>query len=150
MAEITTCGRRDFEIEETLSTVLRERLGFTGVRVSCSQGACGACTILLNGKSALSCMMLAVEADGCDITTIEGIPADDPIVEAFANETDHGYGTAMHADFALRGLFLRQKAFLQTILILPMKRSGTDFRGMCADAAPIRGSSMLFRRSAEL
>lgn len=103
---------RDFEITETLSTVLRERLGFTGVRVSCNQGACGACTILLNGKSALSCMMLAVEADGCDITTIEGIPADDPIIEAFAKETDHGYGTAMQCGFCTPGFVLETKSLL--------------------------------------
>ncbi|MCI9597110.1 MAG: (2Fe-2S)-binding protein [Firmicutes bacterium] len=103
---------RDFEITETLSTVLRERLGFTGVRVSCNQGACGACTILLNGKSALSCMMLAVEADGCDITTIEGIPADDPIIEAFAKETDPGYGTAMQCGFCTPGFVLETKSLL--------------------------------------
>ena len=103
---------RDFEVTETLSTVLRERLGFTGVRVSCNQGACGACTILLNGRSALSCMMLAVEADGCDITTIEGIPADDPVIKAFAEETDPGYGTAMQCGFCTPGFVLETKSLL--------------------------------------
>lgn len=103
---------KDFEVEEALSTVLRERLGFTGVRVSCNQGACGACTVLINGKSALSCMMLAVEADGCDITTIEGIAADDPVIEAFANETDHGYGTAMQCGFCTPGFVLETKSLL--------------------------------------
>ncbi len=103
---------RDFEVTETLSTVLRERLGFTGVRVSCNQGACGACTILYNGKSALSCMMLAVDADGGDIVTIEGIPADDPIIQAFAEETDPGYGTVMQCGFCTPGFVLETKSLL--------------------------------------
>ncbi len=103
---------RDFEVTETLSTVLRERLGFTGVRVSCNQGACGACTILLNGKSALSCMMLAVAADGCDITTIEGLDADDPVIKAFAEESEPGYGTAMQCGFCTPGFVLETKSLL--------------------------------------
>ena len=103
---------RDYEVTETLSTVLRERLGFTGVRVSCNQGACGACTILLNGKSVLSCMMLAVEADGCDITTIEGLDADDPVIKAFTEESDPGYGTAMQCGFCTPGFVLETKSLL--------------------------------------
>jgi len=103
---------RDFEVTETLSTVLRERLGFTGVRVSCNQGACGAWTILLNGKSALSCMILAVDADGSDIITIEGLPADDPIVKAFAEEADPGYGTTMQCGFCTPGFVLEAKSLL--------------------------------------
>ena len=62
--DYTLIPGKDFEVTETLSELLRERLGFTGVRLSCKQGACGACTVLLNGRSVLSCMMLAVEADG--------------------------------------------------------------------------------------
>ena len=69
---------RDFEESDMLSVLLRERLGLTGVRVSCEQGACGACTVLLNGKSVLSCMMPAVEADGADIMTIEALDGSDP------------------------------------------------------------------------
>jgi len=103
---------RDFEVTESLSTVLRERLGFTGVRVSCNQGGCGACTVLMNGKSVLSCMMLAVEADGSEITTIEGIPADDPIIAAFAEESDPGYGTAMQCGFCTPGFVLETKSLL--------------------------------------
>lgn len=57
-------------------------------------------------------MMLAVEADGCDITTIEGIPADDPIIEAFAKETDPGYGTAMQCGFCTPGFVLETKSLL--------------------------------------
>lgn len=103
---------RDFEVTETLSTVLRERLGFTGVRVSCNQGACGACTVLLNGRSVLSCMMLAVEADGCEITTIEGLDAEDPVIKAFAEESDPGYGTAMQCGFCTPGFVMETKSLL--------------------------------------
>lgn len=103
---------RDFEVSETLSTVLRERLGYTGVRVSCEQGACGACTILLNGKSALSCMLLAVDADGSEITTIEALPADDPVITAFEEQCEPGYGTAMQCGFCTPGFVLETKSLL--------------------------------------
>ncbi|MBQ6370441.1 MAG: (2Fe-2S)-binding protein [Firmicutes bacterium] len=110
--DYTLIPGKDFEVTETLSELLRERLGFTGVRLSCKQGACGACTVLLNGRSVLSCMMLAVEADGCEITTIEGLPADDPVILAFANETDPGYGTAMQCGFCTPGFVLETKSLL--------------------------------------
>jgi aerobic-type carbon monoxide dehydrogenase small subunit (CoxS/CutS family) len=117
--ELTINGRyyklydgRDFEISETLSTVLRERLGYTGVRVSCEQGACGACTILLNGKSALSCMTFAIDADGCEITTIEALNADDPVIRSFAEQCEPGYGTAMQCGFCTPGFVLEAKGFL--------------------------------------
>ncbi len=56
-----------------LSDFLREDLGLTGTHVGCEQGVCGACTILVDGASVRSCIMLAVQADGAEITTIEGI-----------------------------------------------------------------------------
>lgn len=118
--ELTINGRyyklypdRDFEVSETLSTLLRERLGYTGVRVSCNQGACGACTILLNGKSALSCMLLAVEADGCEITTIEALTANDPVIKAFAEQCEPGYGTATQCGFCTPGFVLETKSLLE-------------------------------------
>ena len=54
----------DFHPTDTLASVLRDRLGYTGLKVACDQGACGACTVLLDGRAVLSCMMLALEADG--------------------------------------------------------------------------------------
>ena len=63
---------RDLESMTTLSTLLRDRLGYTGLKVSCDEGACGACTVIMDGKAVLSCMLLAVEANGRDILTIEG------------------------------------------------------------------------------
>lgn len=103
---------KDFEAEDSLSKVLRERLGYTGVRVSCEQGACGACTVLLNGESVLSCMMLAIDADGTEITTIEGLPEDDPVIEAFVEMNEPNYGTAMQCGFCTPGFVMETHSLL--------------------------------------
>lgn len=66
---------RNIEVRpnELLADVLRERLGLTGTKTGCEAGECGACTVLINGKPALSCLTLAIECDGKEILTIEGI-----------------------------------------------------------------------------
>lgn len=58
---------------ETLANVLREQLGLTGTKIMCDEGACGACAVLIGGKPVLSCLTLAVECEGKDILTIEGL-----------------------------------------------------------------------------
>lgn len=58
---------------EMLVNVLREKLGYVGTNKVCSQGICGACTVLVDGKAATSCLLLAVQADGCEVTTVEGL-----------------------------------------------------------------------------
>jgi xanthine dehydrogenase YagT iron-sulfur-binding subunit len=60
----------------SLLDLLRERLHLTGTKVGCNQGACGACTVIVDGKRVLSCLTLAAQADGRDVTTIEGLGAD--------------------------------------------------------------------------
>jgi aerobic-type carbon monoxide dehydrogenase small subunit (CoxS/CutS family) len=73
---LTVNGRRwsgDVPPRLTLSDFLRDRLGLTGTHVGCEQGVCGACTVLADGKAVRSCLMLAVQADGMDLTTIEGM-----------------------------------------------------------------------------
>ena len=81
--------RREAEVEPRLLLVyfLRETLGLTGTNVGCDTTSCGACTVLLNGKSVKSCNILAVQADGAEITTIEGLAGSDgrlhPLQEAF-------------------------------------------------------------------
>ncbi len=67
--------RRELSLEprELLVYVLRERLGLTGTTVGCDTSSCGACTVLVNGESVKSCTMLGVQADGLEITTIEGL-----------------------------------------------------------------------------
>ena len=63
----------EVEPREILLDVLRERLQLTGSKLVCGHGECGACTVILNGRTVYSCMMLAIEADGAKITTIEGL-----------------------------------------------------------------------------
>ena len=77
----------------TLLRVLRDEIGLTGTKRSCQTGECGACTVLVDGKPAPSCLMLAMQADGREITTIEGLSRGDelhPIQEAFIE--NHGKG----------------------------------------------------------
>ena len=70
----------------TLLDALRDRLGLTGTKKGCDQGACGACTVLVDGKRVLSCLTLAAQCDGREVTTIEGLSSDGglhPVQEAF-------------------------------------------------------------------
>jgi aerobic carbon-monoxide dehydrogenase small subunit len=103
---------RDLAPNTTLSWLLRERLGHTGLKVSCDEGACGACTVIMDGKAVLSCMMLAVEADGHEILTIEGLPAGDPVVAAFAQQCEPGYGTALQCGYCTPGFVMAARALL--------------------------------------
>jgi aerobic carbon-monoxide dehydrogenase small subunit len=79
-------------VRVTLADFLRHQLGLTGTHLGCEHGVCGACTILVDGRSARSCLMLAVQADGAEIMTVEGIAPDDqtlhPLQEAFRD--NHG------------------------------------------------------------
>ena len=88
--ELTVNGERhEVEVEprKLLADVLRQDLGLTGLNLGCSHGVCGSCTVLLDGATARSCILFAVQADGAEITTIEGIaPSNEemhPIQEAF-------------------------------------------------------------------
>jgi carbon-monoxide dehydrogenase small subunit len=76
----------------TLADFLRDRLDLTGTHLGCEHGVCGACTVLVDGASVRSCLMLAAQADGHAVTTVEGLAADDgdlhPAQRAFAEE--HG------------------------------------------------------------
>jgi carbon-monoxide dehydrogenase small subunit len=81
-------ARHELELEprELLVYVLRERLGLTGTNVGCDTTSCGACTVLVNGESVKSCTMLGVQADGLEITTIEGLAQNGelhPVQQAF-------------------------------------------------------------------
>jgi aerobic carbon-monoxide dehydrogenase small subunit len=102
----------DLSPATTLSYLLREKCGFTGLKVSCDEGACGACTVIQDGIAVLSCMVLAVEADGHDVLTIEGLPKDDPVVVAFAEQSEPGYGTAMQCGYCTPGFVMTARAFL--------------------------------------
>ena len=73
---VTVNGRRheaEVETRYTLADFLRQQLGLTGTHLGCEHGVCGACTVLLDGHSVRACLMLAVQANGHEITTVEGI-----------------------------------------------------------------------------
>jgi aerobic carbon-monoxide dehydrogenase small subunit len=106
-------GSRPGQVEpqHTLSFTLRETLGLTGTRVSCDHGACGACTVIIDGRAILSCKTLTVECDGKEITTIEGLRdqrtgALDPLQQAFIDET------AFQCGFCTPGIIMTAKALL--------------------------------------
>jgi len=94
---------------EILLNVLRDRLHLTGTKYGCGIGECGACTVLLNGRTVLSCQMLAVQADSSEIVTIEGLEKNgalDPLQEAFLEEG------AVQCGFCTPGMVLTAKELL--------------------------------------
>ncbi len=99
------------EVRRTLSDFLREDLGLTGTHLGCEHGVCGACTVEMDGQAVRSCLMLAVQADGADITTIEGLTNADgslsPLQQAFHDS--HGFQCA----FCAPGFLLTAKCLLQ-------------------------------------
>jgi len=81
-----TLYEKKVEARKTLADFLRDDLGLTGTHLGCEHGVCGACTVILNGRSARSCLMLAVQADGAEILTVEGLASGDslhPIQQSF-------------------------------------------------------------------
>lgn len=106
--------RRSFEAEpqETLLHLLREKARLTGVKCGCELGECGACTVIYNGRAVNSCCVLAEQADGSDVVTIEGIGTADephPLQQAFM---DAG---AIQCGFCTPGMILSAKALLDRV-----------------------------------
>lgn len=102
---------RSLEVEPrlTLLEAVREGLGFTGAKLGCDIQVCGACTLLLNGKPVSACSVLALDADGCEVLTIEGLSRRDglhPLQEAFME-----FG-ALQCGYCTSGFILTAKALL--------------------------------------
>ncbi len=96
--------------KETLVNVLRDRLGLVGTNKDCEMGICGACTVLLEGRPVSSCLLLAVQADGSAITTVEGVERDGKlhrIQEAFLR---HG---AVQCGYCTPGFIMTAAALLE-------------------------------------
>ncbi|SDG73085.1 carbon-monoxide dehydrogenase small subunit [Bradyrhizobium sp. Rc2d] len=85
----TKYDESDVEPRLLLSDFLRETLGLTGTHVGCEHGVCGACTVLVNGDSVRSCLMLAVQANGAEITTVEGLGTPDVLNELQGQFREH-------------------------------------------------------------
>ncbi len=97
------------EPRELLVYVLRERLGLTGTNVGCDTSACGSCTVLVNGESVKSCTMLGVQADGLEITTIEGLAENGvfhPVQQAFHEQH------ALQCGYCTPGMVMATVSFL--------------------------------------
>jgi carbon-monoxide dehydrogenase small subunit len=102
---------KDVNPWHTLAHTLRETLGLTGTKIACDHGACGSCTVLIDGEPVLSCMTLTVECDGKSITTIEGLKDQetgelDPLQQAFIDNT------AFQCGFCTPGIIMSAKALL--------------------------------------
>jgi len=113
--EMTVNGvRHEVEVETrvTLADCLRHHLGLTGTHLGCEHGVCGACTVVVDGRTARSCLMLAVQTDGAEIATIEGLASDDgalhPLQQAFHD--NHG----LQCGFCTPGMLMTLVDFLES------------------------------------
>lgn len=93
----------------TLNALLRDRLGLTGTKISCAEGECGVCTVLIDGKPMLSCSMLAVAANGTDIVTIEGLAENGELHKIQKKFIELG---AIQCGYCSPGMMLAVKALL--------------------------------------
>lgn len=113
---VTVNGRSQSAMAEprkTLADFLREDLFLTGTHLGCEHGVCGSCTVMVNGDAVRSCLMFAVQADGAEITTIEGLASDDgtlhPMQEAFRQH--HG----LQCGFCTPGFVISAVALLDDV-----------------------------------
>ncbi len=101
---------RTVEVRQSLADFLREELDLTGTHLGCEHGVCGACTVLVDGESVRSCLMLAVQADGARLATVEGLADGEqlhPLQEAF--HVEHG----LQCGFCTPGMLMSSLAFLR-------------------------------------
>jgi carbon-monoxide dehydrogenase small subunit len=110
---VTVNGKAHARIVEsrlTLADFLRHELGLTGTHLGCEHGVCGACTVLVNGRSARSCLMFAVQANGCEVTSVEGLTPENglsPLQQAFVD--NHG----LQCGFCTPGMLVTLTEFLR-------------------------------------
>ena len=95
----------------TLADFVRERCGLTGTHLGCEHGVCGACTVLLDGAAVRSCLLFAVQADGCDVTTVEGVAAPDGTLSPVQAALRECHG--LQCGFCTPGFVVSVTAFLE-------------------------------------
>jgi carbon-monoxide dehydrogenase small subunit len=111
--KVTVNGRayeRQVEVRMTLGDFIRQELNLTGTHLGCEHGVCGACTVLFNGEAVRSCLMLAVQADGAELHTVEGLAEGDqlhPLQRAFQDKH------ALQCGFCTPGFLMTARAFLE-------------------------------------
>jgi carbon-monoxide dehydrogenase small subunit len=111
---VTVNGRRrtvSCEPRKLLSDVLREDLHLTGTHVGCEHGACGACTVMLDGAAVRSCLLFAVQLDGADITTVEGLANEDGSLNDVQQAMQDNHG--LQCGFCTAGVVVSLTAFLR-------------------------------------
>jgi len=110
MIKLTINGQKykiRVEPEWTLYYLIHDQLGLTGAKLMCDRGACGSCTVIMNGRAVLSCMTLAIECDGKQIETVEGIAASGhPLIEEYVKHH------CMQCGYCTPGFVVTAKAFL--------------------------------------
>jgi len=99
----------DIDVRRTLLEVIRETFGLTGTKKGCNEGECGACTVLIDGKPVLSCLTLAVEAQGKRITTVEGLAENGELNPLQKSFIEHG---ALQCGFCTPGMLMAAKGLL--------------------------------------
>ena len=124
----------ELEPHRTLLEVLREELHLVGTKEGCGKGDCGACTVLMDGEPVFACLTLAVEAQGKNIRTIEGLSegeALDPLQQAFV---DHW---ALQCGFCTPGMIMKTYVFLAETPGRRRLKSSLRWRTTCAAAVPM-------------
>ena len=117
--------------DESLMTALRNRVGLTGVKEGCGTGDCGACTVTVDGSLVCSCLVLGVEAEGREVTTVEGLSQDGELHVLQQKFIDHA---ALQCGICTPGFLVAAKTLLDRILMKP--KSVTPWRAIFV-AAPV-------------
>ncbi len=129
----------DVEGRTLLSAFLRENLRLTGTHVGCDTGQCGACTVHVNGKMVKSCNILAMDADGAEVTTVEGMGNADGSLGAIQQAFQDHHG--LQCGFCTPGMVMSAAALLKTTPSRPRPRCVTIWKAISAAAQAIITSS---------
>lgn len=105
--------RREVEPRMTLADFLRHELGLTGTHLGCEHGVCGACTVLIDGRTGRSCLTFAVQADGCSITTIEGLASEDGTLNSLQQAMQEHHG--LQCGFCTPGVLMTLTELLSDV-----------------------------------